>query len=37
MKLLSLFDGFSGAEIALDNLGISCQYYVSGIDKLVEF
>ena len=36
MNVLSLFDGFSGAKIALDNLGIDCNYYASEIDKYPE-
>jgi site-specific DNA-cytosine methylase len=33
MKVLSLFDGMGGARIALDNLGIDCEYYASEIDE----
>lgn len=33
INVLSLFDGMSGAKIALDNLGIECVYYASEIDK----
>lgn len=31
--VLSLFDGLSGARIALDKLNIPCDYYASEIDK----
>lgn len=31
--VLSLFDGLSGARIALDRLGIDCKYYASEVDK----
>ena len=33
MRILSLFDGISGAAQALKELGIDCQYYASEIDK----
>ena len=33
MKVLSLFDGLGGARIALDRLGINCEYYASEVDK----
>ena len=33
LKVLSLFDGLGGARIALDNLGVECEYYASEIDK----
>jgi site-specific DNA-cytosine methylase len=33
MKVLSLFDGISGCQQALKNLGIECEYYASEIDK----
>ena len=33
INVLSLFDGLSGARIALDKLGIKCNYYASEIDK----
>jgi len=33
MKVLSLFDGISGARQALKNLNIDCEYYASEIDK----
>lgn len=33
MKVLSLFDGISGARQALKELGIDCEYYASEIDK----
>jgi len=33
INVLSLFDGLGGARIALDELGISCKYYSSEIDK----
>lgn len=33
MNILSLFDGISGARVALDELGISCTYNASEIDK----
>lgn len=33
MNVLSLFDGMSCAQIALDQMGISCTYYASEIDK----
>ena len=33
MNVLSLFDGMSGGRIALDRLGIDCDYYASEIDK----
>lgn len=32
MNVLSLFDGISGAKVALDNLGIECNYLASEID-----
>jgi DNA (cytosine-5)-methyltransferase 3A len=31
--VLSLFDGLGGARIALDQLGIECNYYASEVDK----
>jgi len=33
LKVLSLFDGLSGARIALDRLNIPCDYFASEIDK----
>lgn len=33
MKVLSLFDGISGAKVALDRVGINCTYICSEIDK----
>lgn len=33
LTVLSLFDGMSCGRIALDNLGIECEYYASEIDK----
>jgi len=33
LNVLSLFDGLSSGMIALDNLGIDCNYYASEIDK----
>ena len=33
MKILSLFDGISGAAQALKELGIDCEYHASEIDK----
>jgi len=33
IKLLSLFDGISGARQALKELNIDCEYYASEIDK----
>ncbi|MCP4180333.1 MAG: DNA (cytosine-5-)-methyltransferase [bacterium] len=33
MNVLSLFDGISGARIALDNLGVKCYYFAAEIDK----
>jgi site-specific DNA-cytosine methylase len=33
MKVLSLFDGISGGQVALERAGISCDYYASEIDK----
>lgn len=36
MNILSLFDGISGAKLALDNLGIECNYYASEIDPYSE-
>lgn len=33
MRVLSLFDGISGAKVALDRLGIVCYYYASEVDK----
>jgi len=33
LNVLSLFDGLSGARIALGQLGIKCRYYASEIDK----
>lgn len=32
IRVLSLFDGLSGARIALDQLGIDCDYYASEVD-----
>ena len=32
INVLSAFDGFSGARIALDQLGIDCKYYASEVD-----
>ena len=32
LKVLSLFDGISGAQQALKNLGIEYEYYASEID-----
>lgn len=32
MNVLSLFDGLSGAHVALNSLGIDCTYYSSEID-----
>jgi len=36
MNILSLFDGLSGAKLALNNIGIECQYFASEIDKYAE-
>lgn len=36
MNVLSLFDGISGARLALDNIGIKCIYYASEIDSYSE-
>jgi len=36
MNVLSLFDGISGARIALDNLGVRCTYFASEIDPYAE-
>ena len=33
LKVLSLFDGISGCQQALKNLGIKCEYYASEVDK----
>ena len=33
MEVLSLFDGISCGKVALNQLGISCNYYASEIDK----
>jgi DNA-cytosine methyltransferase len=33
INVLSLFDGLAGARIALDQLGIECNYYASELDK----
>ncbi len=33
IKVLSLFDGLGGARIALDQLGVPCEYYASEVDK----
>jgi len=33
IKVLSLFDGISGARQALKELNIDCAYYASEIDK----
>jgi site-specific DNA-cytosine methylase len=33
MKVLSLFDGMSCGRIALDKLGVDCEYYAAEIDK----
>ena len=33
LKVLSLFDGMGGARIALDRLGIDCEYWASETDK----
>ena len=33
MRVLSLFDGMSCGRIALDNLGVDCEYYASEVDK----
>lgn len=33
IKVLSLFDGISGARQALKELSIECEYYASEIDK----
>jgi len=33
LTVLSLFDGMSCGRIALDNLGIECEYYASEVDK----
>jgi len=32
-NILSLFDGLGGARIALDELGVECNYYASEIDE----
>jgi len=37
LKVLSLFDGLGGARIALDRLGIPCEYFASEIDKHTIF
>ena len=33
LVVLSLFDGLGGARIALDRLGLPCEYYASEVDK----
>ena len=33
LVVLSLFDGLGGARIALDRLGIPCEYYASEVDR----
>ena len=33
LKVLSLFDGISGAAQALKELGVECDYYASEVDK----
>lgn len=33
MRVLSLFDGMSCGRIALDKMGVDCEYYSSEIDK----
>lgn len=33
LVVLSLFDGLGGARIALDRLGMPCEYYASEVDK----
>lgn len=33
INVLSLFDGMAGARIALDRLGIECNYYASEIER----
>jgi site-specific DNA-cytosine methylase len=33
MKVLSLFDGISAGQVALERVGISCDYYASEIDR----
>jgi len=33
INVLSLFDGMAGARVALDRLGIECNYYASEVDK----
>lgn len=33
MKVLSLFDGISAGQVALESAGITCDYYASEIDK----
>jgi site-specific DNA-cytosine methylase len=33
LKVLSLFDGLSGAQIALKKLGVTCEYYAIEIDN----
>ena len=33
MNVLSLFDGISGAKVALNRLGVPCTYFASEIDK----
>ena len=33
MKVLSLFDGISAGQVALERAGIECDYYASEIDK----
>lgn len=36
MNVLSLFDGMGCARVALDRLGIKCNYFASEIDKYAE-
>lgn len=33
IKVLSLFDGMSCGQIALNKIGVECEYYASEIDK----
>ncbi len=33
LNVVSLFDGLGGARIALDNLGVPCNYFASEIDQ----
>ena len=35
MNVLSLFDGMSGAKLALDNLKVDCKYYDRCLDLAV--